>query len=199
MPEPIPFKREAADTDGDVDFLLVPAKGSRNPSTIQVSSKVLSLASPVFKALFQPRFKEGLALSSSKATQIALLDDDADAVTWLCHALHHHPDLDHEPELTICEQVAYLCDKYQCARAFLSWSRIWSLRWRNFFDIHGSKKSNLLRMMCMAYAFNDQEQYWHSVRNVFRFGTSEDFRDEEILEIEVNSGFGILPAGLIGM
>ncbi|KAL8948269.1 MAG: hypothetical protein Q9222_005528 [Ikaeria aurantiellina] len=199
MTEPTTSKREAADPDGDVDFVLAPNKESGSPSTIQVSSKVLSLASPVFRALFQPHFKEGLALSSFKPVQISLPEDNDDAMTWLCHALHHRSGLNHEPEIDICEQVACLCDKYRCTEALLPWSRTWSRAWRSAINVYGSKKSNLLRMMCMAYASDDQEQYWHSTRNVVRFSISKDYRDTEKLRNADDSVFRILPEDLIGM
>lgn len=69
--------------DGDVILIC-------GENEFQVSSKVLSLASPVFKALLNPNSAEGQP-TPSKASRIQLHDDDDDAesMRFICAVLHH--------------------------------------------------------------------------------------------------------------
>ena len=66
------------DPEGDVILVL-------GDVGLQVSSKVLSVASPVFKAMFGPHFAEGQGQASSmKPRRIKLHDDDVEAMKVLC-------------------------------------------------------------------------------------------------------------------
>ncbi|KAL9576326.1 MAG: hypothetical protein Q9212_007196 [Teloschistes hypoglaucus] len=123
------YEQRDADPDGDIEFILNDPNGT--PIILRVSGKVLSIHSPVFKALVRHPFQEGQALTASQllglasaqtntnhATQpvkIALPEDDAQAMTWLCHALHLHHFLDLTPDLALVERIAVLSKKYQCA------------------------------------------------------------------------------------
>ncbi len=57
-----------------------------NGYDLLVSSKVLSLASPVFEAMFKPHFKEGVELHSQlgESLIIPLPEDDLEATTLFC-------------------------------------------------------------------------------------------------------------------
>ena len=66
------------DPEGDIILVL-------GDVGLQVSSKVLSLASPVFKAMFGPHFAEGQGqASSTKIRRVKLHDDDVEAMKILC-------------------------------------------------------------------------------------------------------------------
>lgn len=161
MAEPTTDQRTPADPKGDVDFVLDP---TGTPSTLRVSAKVLSVTSPVFEAMFKPEFNKGLVPSTSEPFVISFPEDAPEAMTWLCHALHLHPDLDHDPEFAIREQVAYLAHKYQCTRAIVPWSRVWLQQWRDAPE----EGKNHLTMICMAYALNDEVQFWRSCQDFMR-------------------------------
>ena len=77
----------------------------------QVSSKVLSLASPVFSALFSPRFAEG-QLTSSNPSRIELHDDDAESVRCMCAVLHQKSPCANAIGLERLERLAVLANKY---------------------------------------------------------------------------------------
>ena len=77
----------------------------------QVSTKVLSLASPVFGALFNPRFAEG-QLVPSKPSHIKLCDDDAESMRFMCAVLHHKSTCANAIGLERLERLAVLADKY---------------------------------------------------------------------------------------
>ncbi|KAL8703182.1 MAG: hypothetical protein Q9201_003631 [Fulgogasparrea decipioides] len=188
-------ERTPADPEGDVLLKLYSPEGH---STLRVSAKVLSISSPVFKALFNPEhFKEGQALSSSKPLEVSLPEDDADAMTWLCHALHLRPTLDQEPDFAMCEQVAFLCDKYQCAQALIPWVRVWIPKWRGAPVEPGTKKDHF-RILCMAYALDDEVQFWRCCQDIIWLGVDSDFPSEEKLSDPSEIGLAILPEGFVG-
>jgi len=71
------------------DLILVIGSG-KDQESVLVSSRVLSLASPVLAAV-SSRFAEGHSLAdpiSSEIPKISLPEDDPEALTWLCEALH---------------------------------------------------------------------------------------------------------------
>lgn len=106
------------DPDGDVILVLDGAE-------LQVSSKALSLASSVFKAMFGPQFLEGQGLSSVSPKRVSLLDDDAAAMTALCNIFHHQShNVIKEPDQSTLVKIGIICDKYDCSRALRPWSTI---------------------------------------------------------------------------
>src|SRR5277367_6787997 len=89
--QPIPVSGEAVKIDPAGDVLL--QVGSSEPKAyLLVSSKVFSLASPVFAAMLSPQFKEGNSLSSGNGCEITLPEDDPEAMTLLCNCLHFRTD-----------------------------------------------------------------------------------------------------------
>ena len=94
----------AIDPEGDVILIC-------NDSEFQVSSKVLSLASPVFKAFFSPNFAEGQP-TSDKTSRIRLHDDDAESMRLMCDILHHKCASPNGIGLERLERLAVLTDKY---------------------------------------------------------------------------------------
>lgn len=92
------------DPEGDIILIC-------GETEFQVSSKVLSLASPVFKALFGPNFAEGQP-SPSKASRIQLHDDDAESMRFMCAVLHHKCASANGIGLERLERLAVITDKY---------------------------------------------------------------------------------------
>ena len=112
------------DPDGDIILEVSSSDGRQH---LLVSSKVLSLASPVFSTMFNSRFKEGLSNHPSSGKRlIPLPDDNAEAFTILCNAIHYRTDqVPKEPALVCLEDLAIICDKYDCTSALWPWSTIW--------------------------------------------------------------------------
>lgn len=92
--------------DSEGDIILICGK-----TELQVSSKVLGLASSVFTALFGPNFAEGQAISS-KASRIQLHDDDAESMHFMCTVLHHKCTSANSISLEELEKLAVVTDKY---------------------------------------------------------------------------------------
>jgi len=113
------------DSSGDVTLKL-------GDTLLLVSSKVLSVASPVFRAMFGPHFQEGDALSKSNSTTpavIALPDDDAHTMTVLCQFLHYQNESLHElfvqESISGLRKLAIVCDKYNCVNAVSFSTNAW--------------------------------------------------------------------------
>lgn len=92
------------DPEGDVVLIC-------GETEFQVSSKVLTLASPVFRALFGPSFAEGQP-GSSKVSRIRLYDDDAESMRVMCAVLHHKCAGANGIGLERLERLAIVTDKY---------------------------------------------------------------------------------------
>ncbi len=93
-----------------------------------VSSKVLSLVSPVFAAMFKPQFKEGIQfhLAAGEPLTVPLPEDDAKAFILLCKVVHHRSDeIPAEPDISCLENLACICDKYHCTRAIVNSCVLW--------------------------------------------------------------------------
>lgn len=103
------IEREVLDEDGDV---LIKS-GFKE---FLVSSKILTLASPVFKAMFRSGFIEGTTVRSAEhPLELPLSDDNPDALTVLLHILHFSPSrkcLKSDVDLQL--ELAQLSKKYDC-------------------------------------------------------------------------------------
>lgn len=112
--------RDIIDEDGDV---LV----KTNSNEMLVSSKLLALASPVFKAMFNSKFREGSTIRSvQKPLELPLPDDNPDALTVLFHTLHFSSKRTfHSLGADLQLHVAQSADKYQCTTSISGESGRW--------------------------------------------------------------------------
>ena len=96
--------------DGDAVFIVGPSH-----SRIRAYSLLLKNASPVFKAMLAPSFKEGHQLAQAGSTEIELPEDDAEAVEIAFKTIHGYND--EIPETLSVDQVfqiLLMADKYDC-------------------------------------------------------------------------------------
>src|SRR5450432_969777 len=119
------------DRHGDVTLQLT-KKIDGDPEdgihSLLVSSKVLTLASPVFAAMLSPRFREGQRSASGTLDPVALPEDDADVMTLLCRILHFdYSALPARPDLEVFKNLAILCDKFDCITPLRFVSEHWLL------------------------------------------------------------------------
>jgi len=146
----------AIDPDGDTIFVL-------EGTELQVSSKVLSLASVVFTAMFGPHFLEGKHLNSTNPRRVPLPEDDGGAMTALCNILHHragHVDKNLSSEQL--EKLATVVDKYDCSQAITPWSGTWIAYVRQA----ASTIKEINRLVFPFYAFNDPDSFKEITRLV---------------------------------
>ncbi|CZR60556.1 uncharacterized protein PAC_10452 [Phialocephala subalpina] len=91
-----------------------------------VSSKHLTLASPVFKAMLGPAFREGQLLKSEGKLELDLEDDDPKAFEILMNAIHGH--ISKMPETVgfkTFSELTILVDKYQILEAIRHYASRW--------------------------------------------------------------------------
>ncbi|GAE00227.1 predicted protein [Paecilomyces variotii No. 5] len=121
---------ETPDREGDV--ILAAGGNSMSPRRFLISSKVLSLASPVFAALFGPQFLEGSRMAEHGPITILLDEDDAKTMEIMLRILHHQTPSKIE-NLTTKEMatLAILSDKYDCAGVIRPWTSKWFFRHEN--------------------------------------------------------------------
>lgn len=163
--------RVVIDPDGDIVLQLhqeQPSEGAADGKTVGkkletweliVSSKVLSLASPVFRVMIGGRFKESVELAekktSSETYNLPLPEDDADATIILCRILHFSINDVPEKPTTVClERLAYLCDKYQCISAMKYCGGLWLRNWLLVFDNEDPSIDDLCRLLIFAYVID---------------------------------------------
>jgi hypothetical protein len=107
------------------DVLLELSKDGKPVDTLLVSSHVLTLASPVFEAMFNGNFAEGQDLSAMSPKTVALPDDNPDAMTLFCNIIHMQTaDIADTVSISRLADLAVVCDKYQCTEAVSSWARV---------------------------------------------------------------------------
>lgn len=115
---------EKLDLDPDGDIILV-IEG-QNAKKFLVSSKILSLASPVFSKMLSPNFHEGMQMTDSNCLMISLHDDDPLAMETMLKIFHYKgPNLGGPMTAERLAVLAIHCDKYDCFQALKSWIHIW--------------------------------------------------------------------------
>ena len=166
------------DPAGDL-ILLVGQEENQRP--IRVSSKVLSLASPVFATMFGPRYLEGHVLSKQARFSIPsfpLPEEDPEAMTWFCRAVHLQLSAN-ERGMTVdlSVKIAALCDKYDASTALSGWSQLWlqnlshpMLRDSTIPPRHPAKALH------MSYAFNNHRTFYLATRDIVHHCSREDIR-----------------------
>ena len=131
MSKPISVTAEPEDWILDDEGDIILAVGPTGAHRITVSSKILCLASGVFKAMMKPRFREGLSLRSAEnptaePVVIVLPDDNPLATLTLCQLLHFQTDMvESYPDATKLLALAIFCDKYNCAGAIRYATETW--------------------------------------------------------------------------
>lgn len=184
-----------ADPAGDLLLVLETAEDGRpTQSSIRVSSKVLSLASPVFAAMLSPRFAEGQALLTSTSPEISSIsfpDDNSEAMIWLCKALHFRKDLTVDIEFSLLRELAILCDKYDLVGALNPWSHSWLRQWPG-----SSGVDDHAELLWISYALGNEDRFWHTSRNLMKLYTADDlaaFQNERSTAVLPDRLFGKCP------
>lgn len=149
------------------------------PHTFHVNSQVLSQASPVWRAMFEPgRWKEAFTKT------VLLPEDDGEALLILLQICHgRFEDIPEVLSAATLHEIAILCDKYDCITLTRPWLKKWLIGWTQQLDITARYKANDL---CIAWQFglsqafadiewrlcndsqmNDDDELWHPVHGLF--------------------------------
>ena len=190
-PELLPL--ENVDPTGDITLSLHNSQdGRQTQSSIRVSSKVLSLASPVFAAMLSPNFAEGQGLGNTNSPEIPAInlhDDNAEAMLWLCKTLHFKQDLNVAIDFSLLKELAILCDKYELTSVLYSWSHAWFQHWPG--SLHGNDKQ--AEMLWISYALGNEKCFWRTSRDIMQSSTTE-----ELAALKNNPLSLMLPDGVLG-
>jgi hypothetical protein len=168
--------RVVIDPDGDIVLQLhqeQPSEGAADDKTVGkkpetreliVSSKVLSLASPVFRVMIGGKFKESVELAEKKASSetcdLPLPEDDAEATIIFCRILHFNVNgVPEKPTTVLLEKLAYLCDKYQCISAMKYCGGLWLRNWLLVCDNEDPSIDDLCRLLIFAYVIDLPYEY----------------------------------------
>jgi hypothetical protein len=140
---------------------------------LMVSSKVLSLVSPMFKAMLNGRFKESIELAENKASSqpyTLTLPDDREAATILVRILHFNlAGIPEKPSPACMEQLAFLCDKYQCVNAMKYCGGLWLRDWLLLYDGEEPTIDDLCRLLVFAYVTDLPKEFVDITWKIFLY------------------------------
>ncbi|KAF3195265.1 hypothetical protein TWF225_003673 [Orbilia oligospora] len=135
-PSKEPLKNYDIDSTGDAVATLISADDDNiELSTLRLSSKILSLVSPVFKSMLDPAkgFKESL-LKPNGMKEICITAFSEKSTIVAMNILHYQPEsLPGPTEVSSRElyNLASFADYYQCQRFLKLWAPIWAMPiWR---------------------------------------------------------------------
>ena len=174
------------DLDPDGDVVLVVE--SQNVKRFLASSKILSLASPVFSKMLSSNFREGMQMAVSYRPTIVLHDDDPFAMKTML-GIFHHKELDEKP--MTAERLAVLAihsDKYDCVKTLKPWIFMWFHSFQSPLTVeeHGF-------LMLAAHVFRAAEQFLEWSGKVQSKLSPSSFAKWESVEM-----LSFLPDGLRG-
>lgn len=171
------------DAAGDLKLLL---QHGEEWVTFQVSSKVMSLASPVWRAMLDPNgpFRE----SQSDNNEIIFPDDDSEALLILLSAAHLRfqdvpKDLSFEGLLNVC----ILCDKYDC----ITLVRPWIFQWK-VGQVVPEGEEFYEEWLFIAWTTGDEANFKRVGRSMILRATTDEsgaFNDTRLSKLEMPPGF----------
>jgi hypothetical protein len=107
--------------DGDVVFVI-----GTTERRLRVHSLFVKAASPVLNAMLRPNFKEGHELAETGSVEIALPEDNGEAIEIIFNVIHGRNDKVRQtlsPDEIL--QVAITSDKYDCFVSLAFAIRVW--------------------------------------------------------------------------
>ncbi|PVH85234.1 hypothetical protein DL98DRAFT_409677 [Cadophora sp. DSE1049] len=123
------------DPEGDLILILPCTATEVSDVRMQVSSKHLAMASPVFKAMLAHGFAEGEALRTQGKVEIPLPDDDPEAMAVLLDIIHGRSRrVPREVSVTQLALLAIVIDKYHSHEVAEVYSDIWLHHFKDEYD-----------------------------------------------------------------
>ena len=171
------------DAAGDLKLLV---QHGEEWVTFQVSSKAMSLASPVWRRMLDPNgpFRE----SRSDNNKITFPDDDSEALLILLLAAHlRFQDVPQEVWFQQLLNVCILCDKYDCITLVRPWISRWQAR-----EIHLAGQYKYEEWMFVAWTTGDKATFERAGRTLISNATTDEsgiFSDTRLSGLEMPPGF----------
>lgn len=137
---------------------------------LNVSSKHLTLASPVFKTLLRDGFAESKDLNKGLAAEVRLPEDDPAALWLLLYIIHGQPKKAPDwVDLSMLSEVAVLVDKYELHEATEIITDTW-------FTIVEKANSNVtaslsqhLQLICVSWVFRKPGMFFQMTHLAMRY------------------------------
>ncbi|KAI9048631.1 hypothetical protein LZ554_007463 [Drepanopeziza brunnea f. sp. 'monogermtubi'] len=125
-----------------------------------VSSKHLSLASPVFKAMLQGSFRESQILHSTGKVEVPLPEDNPAHFEILLNLIHGRPKrVPTEVDLVTLTGLAILVDKYQLADVVDLYKSLWAQNLKDTFPEIYMSNMEMLSWLTFAWVFKLPEEF----------------------------------------
>ncbi|KAE8453984.1 hypothetical protein EG329_007760 [Mollisiaceae sp. DMI_Dod_QoI] len=147
-----------------------------------VSSKHLTLASPVFKAMLKSNFCTGELLTSHDVAEIELPDEDPEAFEILMNILHGRVrQVPKQINLKLATKLAIIVDKYLVLEPVEIYVRQWLSSLRKWMP--EGFNSNILPWLCVSWVFRMEDDFqWIS-----RMAVRESVRKLETFDLPILS------------
>ncbi|KAF7863206.1 hypothetical protein EAF04_007289 [Stromatinia cepivora] len=172
-----------ADPDGDLLILLGPITpisktgGSTfheinsiwaYDSRVLVSSKHMSLASPVFKIMLEGSFKESLELKTKGSLTLPLPEDDPVAMRILIDLIHGRGDSVPEAvHLHIFTALAVLADYYRCSAVARVCANLWKRKILEL-SLWEHSEARIASWICVTWVFNLSLEFEEATGRIIR-------------------------------
>ncbi|KAJ8071771.1 hypothetical protein OCU04_002086 [Sclerotinia nivalis] len=151
--------------DSSSDSLTVSISPTPEPKKIRfvVSSRHLSLASPVFKAMLRGNFQEGVKLKEAGKIEIPLPDDDSAAWKILLNIIHgQYMAIPLQLKLQVITQIAVLVDKYRMHEVVY----LFVPTWRKAMDYPPTRWEDIISWICISWVFELREEFRELTKKV---------------------------------
>ena len=123
---------------------------------IRVSSKHLTLASPVFRTMFKVNYNEGLSLYSQCHAELPLQDDNPAAFLIILHLIHGQiRKVPRKVDLSMLTELAILVDKYELLESVEMLLDHWLQNLKSTIPL--TLNNDLLPWICISYVFKKSE------------------------------------------
>ncbi|KAF8246101.1 hypothetical protein K440DRAFT_662334 [Wilcoxina mikolae CBS 423.85] len=183
------------DPSGDVTLNLASDDQSQSIlATAKVSSKCLSLGSPVFAAMLRPNasFLEGSQLEQTGSTKVTLVGDNIETMIIVVRALHYR-SRQLPTSLTIDElfNLALVVNKYDCFQPLFPWIRLWVTPHRTTATFFGTYH----KWLYISWVFEESVLFTSITKKLISETKLDD--DGEMVTIQGEKLDECLPDGII--
>ncbi len=125
---------------------------------MRVSSRHLTLASPVFERLLKGEFAESCRLKSTGTTEVRLPEDNLQALQILLNIIHSHSrKVPREVNIDTLTQMSILIDKYGLHEATAIYTDLWFDKLKG--NIPDSLTNQVMPWLCVSWVLRKPEAF----------------------------------------